>query len=401
LLGRLMNLDRYDQEIVIRTLADIGAEPEQLPLQSTPLLAPLLTGPQATYTHYEAERVGKLLARVDPAEARRQVSLLIPILADQNKPIDLVALYALTGLAREADEAVPLLISLLTDRGSEAMYSAIQALADVGPDAAPAVPTLIAILDRWRAAGTLSTYGAIFKALGNIGQGAKSAVPLLLAILDDPVPAKVPKNGEIQHEQGAYIGDVISALGKIAIDSPDVRSAILGQLLSESSMRRTAAMHTMADFAEHFPEAHNEVIKILRNDADRDVRVSATWAIVAASRDSQQAVAALAEALKDSDSNVRASAARAIATLSGYRQPPLAPLTEALGDSNPQVRISAAIALTSIGPTAKSALPAVRQALLEARCGIPRFQQEDYHRRRQQPLAQELFKAIAKIEHAD
>jgi HEAT repeat protein len=115
----------------------------------------------------------------------------------------------------------------------------------------------------------------------------------------------------------------------------------------------------------------------------------------------------------DAQAYVRAHAATAIAGMSGDRQPALAPLTEALGDPDPNVRKSAAIALGSMGPAASSALPALRQALLEARCGIPGqpksspgersfvLSRDNQELNSQMPLVQALLGALREIERSE
>lgn len=363
LLGRLKDLDRHSRETLVGILLDIGADPE--------VLTQLVSSPLAESHHYAADRVGNLLARTDPAEARRQVSLLIPKLADPNKPIDQVALYALTGLAREAREAVPLLISLLSDRGPEAAYCATQALANLGPDAATAVPSLIGILDHTRANGKCNQHFVTFDALGRIGPAAKSAVPLLLAILNDPTPALPPTNLKPQTEQSTFHEYAMRALGKIGSGSPEVLSAIRRHLSNESSLRRSAAIYALAQLANDSPQVLAEIVETLQND---------------------------------SDGNVRASSAIAITTMSGNCLPAIAPLTASLQDPDLKVRRAAAMALASTGLAAKSSLPALRQALLEARCGIPGLTSRgpgQFYDPNQLPLAQALLKAIAEIERAE
>jgi HEAT repeat protein len=364
LLGRIK-----DCPMVIGTLVEIGVEPESLPPRPKPELAPFLTGPQAKFAHYEAERVARLLVRDDPAEARRQVSLLIPKLADPLKPIEQVTLYALTGLAREAQAAVPLLISLLCDRGGEAAYCAAQALGELGPDAAPAVPRLIAILEVARSKGEIEQHRMRITLLGKIGPAAASAVPLLLELLDDSqqaAPTKYPVDG--QGELRTFHADVMPALVKISPDSAEVVEAIRRQLSSSSALLRSTALGTLALSIYDSPQVLTDIIEILRRDTER---------------------------------TVRADAAKAIAAMSGDRVQAIDPLIESLGDSDPNVRNMAATALGTMGTAASSAVPALRHALLESRCGIPGPPQDVYGVHRPVPLTQTLRRALEDIERSE
>jgi HEAT repeat protein len=250
------------------------------------------------------------------------VAFLVPKLANPRLPTDSVAGDALRGLAPEAGEAVPILISLLNDRRGDAAFCARLILKDLGPSAAPAVPSLVAILEEARAQQVPNSQSWTFEALGNIGPAAASAVPLLIALLEQPT----------DH------ADVISALGKIAPESPEVQSAIRRHLKGQWPGQRAAAVHALARPGNDSPQVLAEVVELLRNDPVE---------------------------------NVRAQAAMAIAGLSGDRGQAVDPLTRALEDSDAHVRKMAAIALESMGPAAKAALPALQKAWLEARCGIP------------------------------
>jgi HEAT repeat protein len=346
LLGRLPELDPRNRLTVIDILREIGAEPVEL--------KSVLTGPVAESNRADAQRVAtlftraladsdqssvfsaaSLLARVDPAEARRQVAQLALKFADPNKPIDRVTLDALWGLERAAkDEGLPFLISLLSERGSLERSFATMILGSFGPGAAPAVPKLIANLERSRRQVEFQT----IETLGNIGPDAKSAVPVLLEILNDSTLAPPPANNSTQTQPASYHEYAMRALGKIGDADPEVLAAIRKHLSNESPAQRSTAMHALARLAPDSPQVLNEIVEILRNDTV---------------------------------GNVRAHAALAISSMSGDRDPAVEPLAEALQDSDTNIRKMATIALGSTGPAAKPALPALRQALLESRCGIP------------------------------
>jgi HEAT repeat protein len=141
-----------------------------------------------------------------------------------------------------------------------------------------------------------------------------------------------------QFDQFPYFAAVIAALGKIAIERPEVELAIRRQLKSKSAGRRAAALHALARPGDDSPQMLAEVVEIFKTDTE---------------------------------GNVRGHAALTIAGLSGDRRVAIDSLAEALGDPNPDVRKTAGMALGSMGPAAKSALPALQKAWLEARRGIP------------------------------
>lgn len=372
LLRRIEALDPRSQPTLFTTLCDIGAEPEQL----TPLLVPRLAETGGWSQHF-----AKLLVRADPAEAQRQVSLLMPKLANPND-IDPVVMNTFCGLALKSKEAVPTLISLLHDRtGSGASHYALLILKDLGPDASLAAPGLIAIIKQARAQGNIDTQRFVFETLGNIGPAARDAVPLLLdLLLDDTEPAAgrpKPKDQGDPTEQYTYHVSVIEALGKIALEQPDVQSAIRGQLASKSAARRAIAVRALAQSANGSPQVLAETIEMLENDTSR---------------------------------LVRASAALVFAGLPGDRRPAVAALTVALEDTDRDVRKMAGLALESVGPAAISSRPSLQKAWLEARVGIPSPDppgpgswalDRDNPVQRRLPLATVLRRALKAVEGAE
>jgi oligoendopeptidase F len=138
-------------------------------------------------------------------------------------------------------------------------------------------------------------------------------------------------------------------------------------------------MHVLALHCSDSPQLLSEIITVLRNDAA---------------------------------AYVRAHAALAIAALSGNRQQAIEPLIEALQDPDQDTRKAAAMALESMGQEAQTALPALRQALLEERCEfskrLPRDRyvaqtalfREDNELNRL-ALSQVLLKALRVIERSE
>jgi HEAT repeat protein len=325
LLGRIENLpDAYSRVSAARTLFEIGMDPDEL----TNWVLPFLDD-RDLMVCLEA---GRVLALVDPAEARRQVSRLIPRLAERP------ALFAVEGMAAEAAEAVTALIPIVDSDDPVASSVAASTLGGIGPDAAPAVPVLVARLAQEAAEPTTREAG-IIEALVKIGPAARSAVPALVAIVSKSVPAGGSRAGPPATKASAERSDrqvrerfllaAIEALGEFRDGAPSCVAALRQQLKNRSSAVRIAAIGALQRIGESSPELLEELVA----------------------------------RLQDRILEVRARAALAIGGLAGDRRAAVIPLTRALADDNSYVRTAAAQALGKIGADAVSAVPALRQTL--------------------------------------
>ncbi|HEY2250644.1 MAG TPA: HEAT repeat domain-containing protein, partial [Planctomycetaceae bacterium] len=115
---------------IAQTLLAIGAESADL----VPILISFLAS-EKTHNDY-CWQAGHLLARIDPEEARRQVSrLIVKIAARENDPMEPgdSDLSALCGLGAQAQEAVPLLIRLLSHPSRTVPGTAMATICGLGP----------------------------------------------------------------------------------------------------------------------------------------------------------------------------------------------------------------------------------------------------------------------------
>jgi len=316
--------EAYARVSAARTFFEMGMDPDELAAFILPYLEDrdLLVCLEA----------GKMLALVNPGEARRQVSRFIPRLGD------LPALFAVEGMAAEAVEAVPALIQLVESADYVVSSEAASTLGGIGPDAAQAVPALVARLAREAIEPTKRESGFI-EALVKIGPEARSAVPTLVAIVNRSAPAfglisKRPGREAVAEEnvrrtKERFLLAAIDALGRFRDDTPESLAALKQQLRHRASAVRIAAIGALDRIGRSSPELFDDLIEML---GDRVVEV-------------------------------RAHAALAIGSLPGDRQAAVVPLSRALADDNSYVRTAAAQALGRIGADAASAVPTLTQTL--------------------------------------
>lgn len=307
----------------LRTLVDIGADADDV----VPLLLPLLAEPNTN----EPDLIGAggLLAEIRPDEARRQVALLLPQLADPSSPSGLAALRAIYGMGREAEAAVPLLAELMANDEPHAVSLAAGALGRIGSRAAPAVPRIIERLGRL---GGYPVFDAerVVDAVGEIGPGARLAVPSLLELIALAAASR-PSNDDAWRrlaERAAV------ALARVGLADKKVLGALRDAMLGPALRARIAALQ----------------------------------ALVALSPDPRSLLADCLQLLgADEDPELHFELLLAIGDLDTERSDAIGPLVDALGDSEPAIRVVAAMTLGKIGPPAREAVPALREALLERR----------------------------------
>jgi HEAT repeat protein len=313
----------YSRFRIAQALSEIGADPNDV----VPILTPLLSQ-KDDYVCWEA---GRLLARIDPEEGRRQVSRLVGQLANKEASLDGKDpdLQALSGLSSLAKEAVPLLMRLLSNSDWYVRSMAMGTLGGIGPDAAPAVPILMGFINR-KAPSNYERFDVepAIRALGSIGPAARSAVPRLVEFM----------NANSANSATGHANDVIvQALGRIGEASPEVIAALRLQLAM------TGPQSELGPFSQ------------------ARTRVHALQSLVLLAGDSAATLTETMRLLDDNEPALRMQAALAIGRLSGQRKEAIARLIDSLADQNYYVRITAALALGQIGPDAGAALPVLRE----------------------------------------
>jgi HEAT repeat protein len=341
LLARRNELSLLNQLPFVRTMLEIGAEPEEM----VPVLVSLLRrassvggrdrastrnlpAPSQEYGNRQVcDAAGEILARVSPEAARRQVTQMIPRLG-QGDTVNKVVLYALHGMGAEAQEAVTALIPLVAFEDSETSQMAVRALGKIGPRAEAAVTTLMAALDS--PARSEWDRVTIAESLGKMGPAARAALPVLLALINEPEPGRQEMSRPAWDPTIALHISAVRAIGEIGEATGAVLSALRSELAGGPPLERVAALECLVRLAGDSPSVLDDLTGLLQSD-----RLP----------------------------HVRAHAALAIARLAVDRRAAVAPLVDALTDENSYVRTAAAIALGSVGREARDSLPALRAAL--------------------------------------
>jgi len=250
----------------------------------------------------------RALVRIDPANAARQLPVLITGLSDPDRDVALLSVEALAELRTPA--AVPALIHALDDNRTHEL--AVEGLRRLGPRAAAAVPALVQTLqdgreaERIRAAFALGEMGvaaieampalierlsddrgsvraAAARALGAMGPAASAAIPRLIDTL---------RYGDGGYDVGSSAGIALSQIGPAAL--PAVIAALKCERLPPA-----APMSPSGYLGPVYPETEN-------------VRVLAARTLLGMRRFAKDAIPALRESLRDPSPRVREAAARAL-----------------------------------------------------------------------------------------
>jgi HEAT repeat protein len=304
---------------IIETLAEIGAPADEL----IPLLEPYLADiGQGTWAR-------ELLAQVSLAEARRQVSALIPQLDSEQPATIKSALGSLWGFRTQAREAVPVLTRLLLNPDEEISKRATSLLVAISPeDSTPAVPILLARLERERLK-PFGPYPDSLDKLAALGPIAKEAVPFLRKYFD-----ALPRDlSDMKHNRGLNWERVyvILAIGRIGCRDPDVLAILRSMVKADSWRDRATAAEALASPGVVTESVLPDLLGLL-NDENSYVRGSAILAIGDLPGDRTVAVAPLVAALNDGDVYVQTAAAIALGQIGGPAAPAVATLREAAGN---------------------------------------------------------------------
>lgn len=264
------------------------------------------------------------------------IPLMVQVLEDADPS---VVMPALATLAEFKGQVVPVMIEAM--KNPKARYWATIVLGEVGPEAAPAIPALTSALQIDEP--ELRMQALI--ALGNIGPAAKSAVASIQPLLEDDEPA-------VRYAAAFALGEI-------------------GDRAASAALQKS------------------------RGAEDPFLALVSTWALARINPDNRQlvdqAVDALAEALKSDDPQVRMAAARGLNDLNAppdlvvpalvdalhdLQGPELAHIIEALSTLGPAavprlvsaidveaLRPVAFMVLDRMGPQAKTAVPALVEHL--------------------------------------
>jgi HEAT repeat protein len=274
---------------------------------------------------------------------------LCKLLRDRDLSVRCAAAGSLCELGPKAKPAVGALAAALRDSNYRVRGMAAWALGSIGPEAAAAVPGLIKALDdeedyvRSRAAD----------ALGWVGPKAKAAVPALLRA--------VKKDEEPGH---SFLAEsAAESLGRIGADAETVVPALLAALKHKNQQIRKGAATGLGEFRGQEKAAIPALLRALHDEDDYGVGTAASGGLKRMGpRAVETAVAALTRSLESKDETVRVRVAYALAELDSKGKSVPA-LVRVVRSDVLRPRRAAIRALGAMGPKAKNAVPALRDAL--------------------------------------
>ena len=188
--------------------------------------------------------------------------------------------------------------------------------------------------------------------------GRLDTKPGLGAQLPGSAPAERPANGPAA---GGPMGHPASAVSGQEVDAR-VLEAFMTALRDTDAEIREQAAHALGTIESD--QAVAALSEALRNDASAGVRSQAAWAL--GMIESDQAVAALAAAVSDADASVRSQAVWALGMIESDEA--VAALTTAISDESAGVRSQAAWALGRI--ESDQAVPALISALADEQAHV-------------------------------
>jgi HEAT repeat protein len=247
-----------------------------------------------------------------------------------------IAAEALGDIGPAAKEALPALLPLLRYNGGQTRIFAVEAISKIGGGAMELLPPLLQACSD----ADCRVRQAAVQAIGKIGPNACAAAPTLIRLLDD-------FHGTVRVAAAEALWNIEkhpAAIERIAAElSTDDRAPALVIVPSPQDASPLPDVSTMTDF----PAA---------------VHQAAVAALVRISPAAPQAIAVLRDVKRHDRRSVHIMAALALAKTIPNENP-LPTLTAGLTSPKYSVRICAADALAKMGTQAKSATPALLEAL--------------------------------------
>lgn len=364
----------------------------------SPLAVPALVAGLRDERNPVRQAAALTLGQIGPA-ARDAVTPLVAILRDPRSDIREAAAAA---LARIGPPAVASLAKALADLDTEGMRRAVAALESVGPQARDAAPALRRLLEERTSPLALDVCRALLAIDGT--QGETVLEPLL---------AKVHQARGVPDGSERAAAELLGAVGKPAV--PGLRRALRSDrpAVISCALQGLRALRAKSDALDALPEvlavikgpqprlrlealvllqemgpgARDGLVVVVRalDDAELGVRLEALRALAALDIAGTTARPRLLEALKDDSVRYVALDALGHARLTGpdvaaalrevlkYNEAPQAlDVLSQMGSEGvpvlvqalemPPLRAQSARLLGSLGPKAKSALPALREA---------------------------------------
>ena len=305
----------------------------------------------------------------DTPQETMDVATLAWALESNSKPLKRDAARVVARMGNDAKDALPALIEALSIEDSSFTHathtSIIRAIGSVGPDAKSAVPHLMKLLGQTDATGdTDSRNWATIEALGQIGPAAAAAMPMLLDHLN---------------RQKYSDRDVIpQALAKIGPNSSDVVAALIENLENNPFLAGEVvnALETMGPEANEAVRAYTEAIfDHVANGGGLLKCGGAVFFVALEERRRLESLGGLATpflraGLYDKREPVRVISAYVLVDRGEDFSEVVKVLSAAL--DKPRYQGGAVAALTKLGPSAQTALPAIKNLAANAGDDSPR-----------------------------
>lgn len=284
---------------------------------------------------------------VGPREERIQGKMLSEWMVALRDPDAHVRNDVGNELVAAGEGSLPVLLAAMADTDAELRSYAVVLLKRLGSDAKSAIPQLCDASRDQEAGVRLEAVGA----LAELGATGERAVSSVVKALDDP--------DELVRQ---VAGDALRLLGENAVPATI-------QMLRDPDTR-SLALQALSSIGPNGGGATSEVVELVRS-ATPLIRMQAIIVLGKIANDDDAPVPALTIALSDDGYEVRREAASYLvmngSTTAVNTRPSIVPvLIEVLKDPQPEFRERAALDLGTIGPLAKEAVPALRNALTDA-----------------------------------
>jgi HEAT repeat protein len=281
----------------------------------------------------------KALVAIDPTD-RATISAVQEASLDANEIVRNVVGSQVDKLDRES--FIRFLALKVEDNDETVRTNAASALARLGPKAESTVPALSkALKENVDAKGRL----VLLQALIAVDPQSKKSAAILSEVAAD-------KDAAIRQEAAKHL---ISNVYRDSI--PDLSKA-----LEHSSVElRVGAAQALGAMGPKAEDAIPALAKALKGSADASGRLLLLRTVVAVDPESKKSAACLLEASADKDAEVRQEAVKQL--IAKVYRDSIPDLSRALQHSSAEMRLGAAQALGALGPKAKDAVPELTKAV--------------------------------------
>jgi HEAT repeat protein len=309
------------------------------------------------------------LSRIDAKAARAALPLFIERLRDPDGRARWDAMQCVSGMGLEAKPAAPAVMEMVK-KGDGVAADILTSIA--GPDALEALPLLLENLsDEWDLSESIARIGpaaapGLMKSLEKTDAKNRPLVVKTLGLLASKSRDLIPAIQKLLEDADGRLREAAAdALGGIDPKVKEAAPALQKSLGDDEAGVRLAAARAL--FSIQGIEAAMVIPVMTRalKDDDPDMRRDAAALIGDFGAAAKDSVPALIASLKDPDGGVRSAAAWAIARITGGQatQKAIDVMIAALKDKEPRARQDAARLLGDVGPDARSAIPALNEAM--------------------------------------